>query len=140
MARHDHGRRLLHPRPWTVPAVELIPASPVGASILSAGGGRASDAAEAAELLRKNEDRPRDFLFAILIAGLGERPLGLETSQVLAAARWLKHRNPHEAIGLVVTGRRSSLFALIAAALDEEEAPELFCFGLLECFDIPQLG
>ncbi len=163
---------------WTVPAVELIPPNPEGTSILVADGGRATVAAEAAGLLAKNQRvlaldpfyfgeskiGRRDFLYSILIGSLGERPLGLQAGQIAAAARWLRQRDPGQPVGVVASGRRTSLVALVAAALDnnaigshslsgafgslkeiitknitEEQAPELFCFGLLESFDIPQL-
>jgi hypothetical protein len=102
-------------------------------------------------------------LFAIAVSSVGERPLGIESSQLAAIARWLdkKHKAPPR---IVAIGPRSSLIAIVAAALETtaigeldlqrplnglkdvieknmtlEQAPELFCFGLLERFDMPQL-
>jgi hypothetical protein len=77
-------------------------------------------------------------------------------------ARWLKQRDG--AIAVTAYGPRTGLIAQVAAAADPQaiselkvvrplsslrevidgdlstqDAPELFCFGLLEWFDIPQL-
>jgi hypothetical protein len=108
---------------------------------------------------------PRDHLYAMLVAGVGDRPLGIQASQVVAVARWLREERKVGPVELEAVGRRSSLFTLIAAALDEgrgnepvrtigafgslkeiinenmkiDDAPELFCFGLLEAFDVEQL-
>jgi dienelactone hydrolase len=104
----------------------------------------------------------RDYLFALLASSLGERPLGIEAGQVAAAARWL--RDKYGPVSLAAYGPRTSLIALVAAAAETDavrdvklvrplaslrdvierdmtvvEAPELFCFGLLAEFDIPQL-
>jgi hypothetical protein len=104
------------------------------------------------------------YLFALLVATIGERPLGLQVGQVLAAARWLANREQQGAVTVEAIGPRSSVIATVAAALDPEAiaalelhhsldslhrviddgreyaaSPELFCFGLLEAFDIPQL-
>ena len=98
------------------------------------------------------------------MAGLGERPLESEASQVTAAARWLQITRGIGPVAIVSVGQRSSLFSLVAAALEPgsiagleshnamsslkevigqdlsvDKFPELFCFGLLEEFDIPQL-
>lgn len=162
---------------WTVPAVELEGESANGTVLLVADGGRESVEGETRELLRQGrrviavdpfyygestiETEPH--LFAILVAALGERPLGIQAGQIAAAARWA--RDEHGApVELHAVGPRTSLAALVAAALEEEaisglqleesfgslrevierdlganQAPELFCFGLLESFDIPQI-
>jgi dienelactone hydrolase len=163
---------------WTVPAVELSPANPQSTVILVADGGRASAASQARQLLAQGkrvlaldpfyfgESKivTRDWLFALLMAGLGERPLGIEASQVTAAARWLQTARGLGPVAIVSVGPRSSLFSLVAAVLEPaaiagldghnamsslkevigqdlsvDKFPELFCFGLLEEFDIPQL-
>jgi hypothetical protein len=107
----------------------------------------------------------RDYLFALLVAAVGERALGIQASQVAAAARWLHTGRRLGPVSLVSTGPRSSLFSLVAAALEPnaiaaletrqamsslreiiakdlaaEQTPELFCFGLFEEFDIPQIA
>jgi hypothetical protein len=162
---------------WTVPAVELAFGTPKSTALVVADGGRAGSAAEIERLLTGDqrvvamdpfyfgESRidKRDWLFAILLAALGDRPLGLQASQVAAAARWLESRNAGP-VTVVAIGPRSSLFALVAAGIEPKaiaglelqesfgslkeiieknmtvrEAPELFCFGLLEEFDIRQM-
>jgi hypothetical protein len=82
---------------------------------------------------------------------------------VAAAARWARDQF-HAPVQVRSVGPRSSTFSLAAAALEQEaiasvrthgalaslhevidgdwtvnEKPELFCFGLLAAFDIPQL-
>lgn len=162
---------------WTVPAVELASGTPESTALVVADGGRAGSAAEIERLLAGGqrvvamdpfyfgESRidKRDWLFAILLAALGDRPLGLQASQVVAAARWLQSRNAGP-VTVVAIGPRSSLFALVAAGIEPKaiaglqlhesfgslkeiieknmtvrDAPELFCFGLLEEFDIRQM-
>jgi hypothetical protein len=157
--------------------VELVRGEPKSTAILVADAGRSSAAAEAKRLLEEGSrvlaldpfylgeskiDR-EDFLFAILVAALGDRPLGIQAGQVAAVARWMESRKAGP-VTVVANGRRASLFALVAAALEPraigglrltgsmgslkeilennltvKDAPELFCFGLLEAFDIKQL-
>jgi dienelactone hydrolase len=162
---------------WTVPAVELEPAGAKASVIVVADAGRQSAAAQVQELLGlgarvlavdpfyfgESKIAARDYLFAILIAALGERPLGVQSGQIMAAARWLQRERGGE-VRIAAFGPRTSLAALIAAALEERaiaglslhqpfsslkdiltqdlvgnRAPELFCFGLLEAFDIPAI-
>jgi hypothetical protein len=128
--------------------------------------GRAALAAEAQRLLSagkrviavdpfyfgESKISKRDFLFALLISSVGDRPLGIQASQIAAIARWVK-----TPVSIQAFGPRSSLIASVAAALEGraitgvethdalsslkqvieknmkvDEAPELFCFGLLE--------
>ncbi len=169
--------RLRLGRSWTVPAVEMGSGS--GETVIVVGdAGRAAlqDTVQAHLAQGKRvlavdpfyvgESRiaTRDWLFAILLAALGERPLGLQASQLTAIARWQKQRT-----GGTVTvdahGRRASLMALVAAGLEPaaiggtrlhgsvrslkeaieqdlgaDKWPEVFCFGLLEKFDVPQMA
>jgi hypothetical protein len=107
----------------------------------------------------------RDYLFAILAACVGERPLGVQAGQVISIARLLKEDRPAgPRPSLFADGPRTSTIALVAASLewddidkvtcrkplasfeqliergtDVSESPELFCFGLLEQFDIVTL-
>jgi len=162
---------------WTVPAIELAPVTPKRTVIVLADGGRVKAADEVTRLL-KNGDRVlavdlfyfgeskirlHPDLFAIAVSSVGERPLGIESSQLAAIARWVnkKHKAPPR---IVTIGPRSGLIALVAAGLEAtaigeldlhqplnglkdvieknmtlEQAPELFCFGLLEHFEMPQL-
>ncbi|MGQ9573818.1 MAG: acetylxylan esterase [Thermoguttaceae bacterium] len=164
---------------WTVPAVEFARADASKTAILVADGGRASAADHVQRLLRagyrvvavdpfyfgESQLADRAFLFALLVATVGDRPLGLQASQVAAAARWAADDRKAGPVSLVAVGPRSSTFALLAAALEHnaiaavelhsplgslkelieenaavEQKPELFCFGLLEWFDIKQLA
>lgn len=107
--------------------------------------------------------KSRDFLFALLVAAIGDRPLGIQASQLIAIARWSQSEFQSGPATIVAIGPRSSVFTLVAAALEENaigsvelhgalgslkqvieqnwsvnEKPELFCFGLLEKFDVKQ--
>lgn len=165
---------------WTVPAVELSEGSaPTSTAVIVADAGRTAAAAEIASLLKQGkrvvavdpfyfgESKivKRDFLFAMLLAGLGERPLGLQAGQLAAISRWLATQRKLGAVEIHSFGPRTSLGALVAGALENksvsevrtrdgfkslheilaqnlpvDQAPELFCFGLLEWFDIPQIS
>ena len=107
----------------------------------------------------------RDFLYGLLVSSVGERPLGVQAGQISAIARWLKKREPNVPVSVTAVGPRTSLIALCAAGLDGNtidgvdlhqsfaslkqileqditvnQKPELFCFGLLQEFDIKQLA
>ena len=162
---------------WTVPVVELVRGEPKATSLLVADKGRGSAAEAAEELLAaghrviavdpfhlgESEIKGRGYLFALMVATVGDRALGLQSRQLQAVAKWL-HKQHRDPVGLVAVGPRTSVAALVAAGLEPESigdvqlhgcykslkqviesklgvnrAPELFCFGLLEQFDIPQL-
>jgi hypothetical protein len=114
--------------------------------------------------LGENKIKSRDYLWGLLISTVAERPLGVQASQIAAAARWLKSERGGD-VSVVSVGPRTSLMALTAAALEPEaiarlqmhrplsslkeivqsnkavtEAPEYFCFGLLEQFDLAHLS
>jgi hypothetical protein len=161
-----------------VPAVELAPAQPKSTVLIVADAGRANVANEVKALVAEgnrvvaidpfyfgeSKIATRDYLFALLVAALGERPLGIQASQLAAAARWLHNDRKIGPVRVLAIGPRSSLFALVAGALEPaasskvdtrgelsslkemiekgysaDKTPELFCFGLLESFDIPQI-
>jgi dienelactone hydrolase len=163
---------------WTVPAVELYSGAPQATAIVVADGGREAAAKQIAGLIGQGKRvvaidpfyfgesklTKRDFLFAMLIAGLGERPLGLQAGQIASVARWLASERKLGPVTVHSVGPRTSLGALIAAAIEQkaiagytnegayrslhqvleenlsvDKAPELFCFGLLESFDIAQI-
>jgi hypothetical protein len=163
---------------WSVPAVVLTRDQPRGTVILVADGGRQSVAAEVEQLLAagqrvlavdpfyfgESKIRSHDSLFALLVAAVGDRLLGIQASQLGAVARWATAQFDESTPRLLAIGPRSSLIGLVAAGLEESaigevelrgamsslkeaieqnwgvnQRPELFCFGLLETFDIKQL-
>ena len=104
------------------------------------------------------------YLWGLLISAVGERPLGVQAAQIAAVARWLTDARKAGPVRLDAYGPSSCLMVLVAAALEEkaigdvrinqpllslkdiiaqnrsvEQSPELFCFGLLEWFDMKQL-
>ena len=162
---------------WTVPAVEIERGDADSTTILVADGGRESASGQARALLDggtrvialdpyfygESRIATKDWLWSLLIAALGERPLGIQAGQIAAAARWARQRHGRD-VEIHSVGPRSSLAALIAAALEPEavaglrmdesfgslkeiierdldarDAPELFCFGLLEAFEMDDI-
>lgn len=163
---------------WTVPAVEFAQGSPEKTALIVADAGRASTAGEVRSRLDagyrvvamdpfymgESKMAQRDYLFALLVATVGDRPLGLQASQVAATARWLNGPRQGGPVSLVSVGPRSSVFAAAAAGLETQaiatlemrdplgslrqvidedwtlnEKPEQFCFGLLEATDMKQM-
>lgn len=161
---------------WTLGAVELEPPNAEATVLLIGEGGAASLAGHAVAALAERTRvivfdplywghasiSARPHLFALLIASVKERLLGLQASQIGAAIRWAESRSARVRVRTI--GRRAHLAALVARAAGEtrpsdvsaegqfrslkeiieenisvDQAPELFCFGLLESFDIPQL-
>ncbi|MFV2066993.1 MAG: alpha/beta hydrolase family protein [Pirellulales bacterium] len=164
---------------WTVPAVELAPDAASETVLLIADAGRAAVAEEAQRHLAaghrvvaidpfyfgESKIKSRDNLFALLVASVGERPLGIQAAQVAAVARWASRQYHGDPVMLEAVGRRTSLIGLVAAALDRraiasvrlcdslaslkeiveqnltvKDGPEMFCFGLLREFDICQIA
>ncbi len=164
---------------WTIPAVELVPAGNTSGQtvLVLADSGRASAASLVVSELGKghrvlafdpfylgeSKIAQRDFLFALLVSAVGERPLGVQAAQTSAIAEWAmsEYGGP---VQVIASGPRTSLIALVASGLERKairtarlidslsslkqvieqdltmtQTPELFCFGLLEQFDIPQL-
>ena len=174
---HSIRRLFRFGKEWSVPATEFVPAKPKGAVLLVSDEGRAKLAKQVQKALSEGKRvlaldpfffgeskiRTHDFLFAILVAAVGERPLGIQASQVAAAATWLSEQSG-TSVEIRSFGPRSSLFTLIATSLEKKaissleahgslkslkeilnnnwganKYPELFCFGLLEYFDLPRL-
>ncbi len=164
---------------WTLPAVDLSPENASRTVILIADGGRSSVSDEAFRLMKsgarvvavdpfylgESKIAQRDFLYALLVSAVGERPLGVQAAQVAAVAGWLRKQGASQAVEIVAVGPRTGLIALVAAAMEPQaiagltlhdalgslkqilerdwsvrQAPELFCFGLLEEFDVLQLA
>ena len=164
---------------WTVPATEFSQENSKQTAILLTDAGRAKAGADAARLLAAGyrviavdplnigeSAVPRyGWLFCMLISAVGDRPLGIQASQIAAIARWadIKYK---AAVTIVATGPRTSASALVAAALEtrsigsvelhgslasfkelieKNEAyngsygMELYCYGLLEAVDIKQI-
>ncbi|MEJ7637005.1 MAG: acetylxylan esterase [Singulisphaera sp.] len=163
---------------WSVPVVELVAGSPKATVLLVADSGRKEASGQAQELLARgnrvfvvdpftlgeSKIAEKEYLFALLLATVGDRPLGLQASQLAAVARWARAERKAGPVTIVAAGRRASVMAIVAAALEETaiaglesrealgslkevietklefpKAPELFCFGLLRDFDILQL-
>ncbi len=109
---------------------------------------------------------PEPYLYAEILHGLGERPLGMEAAQLIAIAQaataWAA---PDSGLRLEVSGIRNQVVALVAAALQPQlfssirvhegmrtlgflldapvpysKAPELFCLDLYKYFDLDQLA
>jgi dienelactone hydrolase len=102
--------------------------------------------------------------YELLVASLGSRPLGIETAQLVAAARWLAETSGNKKVRVETDGIRSQVVALTAAALEPalfsdivvrngmkslaylldkpvpfRSAPELFCLDLYKDFDLDRL-
>jgi hypothetical protein len=163
---------------WAVPVTEFNQGKGGPVALVISDQGRSETAALIAPLLKDGyhvfvadllftgELRipEREYLWALMISTAGERPLGVQTGQLLSIADWLRYSSDNKAIRLVTEGTRCSVIGLTAAALDRsmfektdehqplnslkelieknfsvEQAPELFCFGLLEVTDLPQM-
>ncbi len=108
-------------------------------------------------------DGKHDDIALHLAATIGKRPLGIQAAQLISVVNWLQSLPAEYRPTIVARGPRSCVIALVAAALEPamrqvelldswgslhelvqrnmslEEAPELFCFGLLKTIDIPEL-
>lgn len=105
----------------------------------------------------------RDFLYGLLVSAVGDRPIGIQAGQINAVATWATEQFG-DPLQVEASGPRTSLMTLIAAGIDGtsiptatlsgsmeslkeiitqnitvNQQPELFCFGLLEEFDIREL-
>ncbi|WP_422929961.1 alpha/beta hydrolase family protein [Singulisphaera sp. PoT] len=166
---------------WSVPAVEFVKGKPEGATVILGDSGRKGLSKEIASRLEKAEAarfvaidpfylgeasvNDHGYLYALLLSAVGDRPLGLQASEVIAVAGWIKEARGLNSIDIEAFGPRTSLIALVAGALGVDEiakvtltdslgslrepiesnmvyndAPEIFCFGLLRQFDIPTLA
>lgn len=173
------GWRLKISDTWTVPVVEITAGETKGTSLIVADAGRAAVSKEIVALAESGQRvlaldpfyfgeskvPQKNWLFALLLSAIGDRPIGLQASQINAVANWAKSEFKAESLKLVSIGPRLGLAAQIAAALDPQtitkfeqhqplaslkdvikegrsasDTPELLCFGLLEHFDIPQLN
>lgn len=103
-------------------------------------------------------------LFASAIATVGDRPLGLESAQLAAVARWAEQTFDPHPVHVELTGIRTQMAALISAAINPglfssvtvhrgmksldyllqhpvrfDDAPDLFCLDLYKDFDVDRL-
>jgi len=162
---------------WSVPVTELTAGETKGTTFVIADGGRKSAAVEIEKLLTSGQRvlavdlfgmgeaqiERRNYLYLLLMAAVGDRPIGLQAGQLAALSGWARHQ--FKDLGVIKTlGPRTSTVALISAAMEPSvmapiqstsqlsslaeiihnnwtvsEYPEMFCFGLLQAFDIPQL-
>jgi hypothetical protein len=116
-----------------------------------------------ADIYGTGETAP-DWPFHMLMASTGHRPLGMQVGQVMALTGWIRRVNRRKQIDLFTKGPITSTVALMATALQPERVSSLatsslfgtlgsliaadyryedltplFCFGLLNKFDIPDL-
>jgi dienelactone hydrolase len=110
-------------------------------------------------------EKPLISTYALKVAATGDRALGLEVAQLLAAASWLRAASANRQIRLESTGIRSQVIAAVAAALHPDlfsevvsreamrslshllnapvafkDAPDLFCLDLYKEFDLDGLA
>lgn len=104
------------------------------------------------------------YLWANLLNTLGDRPLGVQVAQLSACVDWACGRFAQESVRLITHGRMASMAALVFAAITPrrvqsvelhglerslkkladaavqyEDAPPIFCAGLLQLLDIPEM-
>ena len=164
---------------WSVPVVELVKGEPKSTTLVLADKGRKESAQTIRGRLDRGErvlavdpfyigeSRPadHDYLWALMLSTIGDRPLGLQAGEIASVARWAEGPRKLGAVTLCLEGRRASVIGLVAAALEEKaigaveisdplgslkelieqrapygESPELFGFGLLHDFDVLQLA
>jgi hypothetical protein len=121
----------------------------------------------AIDLLFQGECTPGDtdnWQYSQMFATVGARPLGIQTAQLAAAGDWVREMFGDSKVDVSTDGYTSQVVALCAAALhpnrfgeidsangmsslsdlfeqhtDYSKNPSLFCFGLLERFDLADL-
>lgn len=163
---------------WSVPAIELSKDGSTKWAIVINDEGRKQSAEKVRELLQQGHRvlavdpfyfgessiAERGYLWALMVSTVGERPLGVQTGQILAISEWIRQEFQASPISLVTSGPRTGVIGLVARALNPEQisaveenqplsslkdvihrnfsveqAPELFCAGLLEVTDLAQL-
>ncbi|UCF15678.1 MAG: acetylxylan esterase [Phycisphaerales bacterium] len=116
-----------------------------------------------ADIFGTGENR-YEHKYQMFVESVGYRLLGIQVQQILACATFAQEQTSAAKVDIVAHGVMSTTAALFAAALEPElfenltvyrnissltllaekpisydDAPSLFCFGLLEITDIPQL-
>jgi dienelactone hydrolase len=114
--------------------------------------------------LRENVPSDLTLRFTSALVTVGDRPLGLESGQLISIAHWIQDTFNPAPVDVELTGIRTQLAALIAAAIEPgllsqitvhkgmktmdyllqkpvtyAEAPDLFCLDLYRDFDIDRL-
>ena len=109
------------------------------------------------------EDKPPSH-YTMMIGTVGERSLGIQVGQISAVIGWAVKQHEVERVSLHTSGWTAGIIAIAAARLnpdkvervlaqnalsslkrliedhlDYEQCPSLFCFGLLEQFDVEEL-
>lgn len=166
---------------WTVPVLvlERKGSAPTGTTLMIGEGTRAELSSRATALLEagrrvvladlfyfgESKILQRDFLVALLLSTVGERPLGIQVSELAAVARWARRNYGDQPVEIEASGPRVGVIALAAAVLEEQaiaavtlrrplgslkqlietgqdvtKSPELFCHSLLESFDVVTLA
>ena len=143
----EHGLTISHWRlhlggHWTAAAVEFIPAGATETCVLVSDWGKQSLSVQVESLLadRKrvlaadltgfgeaypgNDPDDNDDVMLMLIATIGERPLGMQVAQITAVARWAAGTTPSNLPSISAIGPRNSVIALLAAAADPSIALE----------------
>jgi hypothetical protein len=120
----------------------------------------------AIDLFDTGESKVSDkaWLWNLYVSTVGERPLGIKAEVLAQLSRDASLGEMSHQVSILAIGPSSSVVALVAAALEPssigdlelreapgslkevieanltfEKAPDRFCFGLLEAFDVPQL-
>lgn len=163
---------------WTLPVMEFSHGTPQGTVLLISDQGRATLGDQVNALIAQGkrivvvdlwylgECHPteRAYLFALVLSTIGERPVGVQASQIAAVARWSMQLFDNQPVVVHAYGEQATLPAVVAAGLESvairgteiyngqtglkqiieknlsfEDAPGEFCFGLLREFDYPQL-
>ncbi len=170
---------------WTLPAAEFIPGSSEGTQGTVRGETRRgvivvreNDAALAQAVSQHlSQGRPVlalklfgcsprqiNYLWHLLLASVGYRTLGLQASELAAAARWWRQSGKFGEIEVDAEGKKLCTAVLLAATVEAEaisslrltqpmaslkqvieenwsadQHPEVFCFGLLRVTDVPIL-
>src|SRR5690606_25734166 len=70
--------------------------------------------------LGESTPESRGYLWALMVASVGERPLGVQVGQVAAAAGAFRPSDAEGPVSVEAIGPRSSVIALVAAALAPE--------------------
>ena len=107
---------------WTVPAVEMARGAAGKTTLIVADAGRTATAPAVERLLAEgyrvlavdpfylgeSKIAEKSYLWMLLVGSLGERPLGIQASQIAAVARWSLAQSKTGPVTLVAIGPRSS--------------------------------